>query len=241
MEIRGERECTDCGTRWSYYDTGQVTCPACGSIESVGRGERALHTDSPVELDLTPVRASVGEGSLADVAERISDRCREYVHARGFLRGGELRGLDDTYLLASELAVAIRTYERSLSSGALDPSTDDPEQLYLFSLLSRERPAIEEVPDSLAPARGLAYAQAVSTYRDDLRAYLDATDDDEPSVRRALDRLADHLRRVEALDGDVEPRTAERLVEIARDLGRATRDGDELALTRARERLDSLG
>lgn len=240
MEIRGERECTDCGTRWSYYDTGEVTCPECDSIESVGREERSLHTDSPAELDLVPIRASVGERPLADVAEDVTERCRAYVHARGFVDGGELRDLDETYLIASELAAAIRAYERSLSSGALDPSTDDAEQLYLLSLLNRERPAPEEAPESLSSARGLAYAKAVSTYRDDLRAYLDATDDSDPSVRRALGRLADHLRRVEALDGDVEPRTSERLVEIARDLGRAVREDDELALARAQERLDSL-
>lgn len=240
MEIRGERECTECGTRWSYYETGEVACPDCGSLKSVGRKGRELHTDGAAELDLTPVKRGVADRPLTDVADEVTDRCRDYVHDRGFINGGELRELDETYLIASELASAIRAYERSLSSGALEPGTDDAEQLHLFALLNEERPPPAEVPDSLAPARGLAYAKAVSTYRDDLRTYLDEEDAQHPSVRRALGRLDDHLRRVEALDGDVEPRTAEHLVEVARDLGRAVRDDDEVALARAAERLDAL-
>lgn len=240
MEIRGERECTECGTRWSYYETGEVACPDCGSLKSVGREGRELHTDGAAELDLTPVKRGVADRPLTDVADEVTDRCRDYIHDRGFINGGELRELDETYLIASELASAIRAYERSLSSGALDPGTDDAEQLHLFALLNEERPPPAEVPDSLAPARGLAYAKAVSTYRDDLRTYLDEEDAPHPSVRRALGRLDDHLRRAEALDGEVDPRTAERLVETARDLGLAVREGDEIALARAGERLDAL-
>ncbi|MDL5361274.1 hypothetical protein [Halalkalicoccus sp. NIPERK01] len=241
MEIRGERECTDCGTRWSYYETGEVACPDCGSLRSVGREGRKLHTDSPAELDLTPVVEGIADRPLAEVASEATDRCRDYVRKRGFVAGGDLRTLDETYLIASELAAAIGSYERSLSSGSLDPGADDAEQLYLLALLGGERPSPAEIPDSLAPARGLAYAKAVSTYRDDLLAFLDADPEEYPAVRRALGRLEDHCRRVEALDGDVDPRTAERLVEVARDLGRATSEDDEVALARAGERLDSLG
>lgn len=241
MEIKGERECTACGRRWSYYDTGEVACPDCGSLKSVGRdAERKLHTDGPAELDLTPIAERLADRPLSDIASETTDRCRSYVRQRGFIDGGELRELDETYLIASELAAAIGAYERSLSSGSLDPETDDEEQLHLFALLGRERPPADEVPDSLASARGLAYARAVSSYREDVLAWLDADEESRPTVRRALGRLDDHLRRVEALDGGVAPRDAERLVEIARDLGRAVEKDDETALARARERLDAL-
>lgn len=241
MEIRGERECTDCGTHWSYYETGEVACPDCGSLESVGREERKLHTDTPTELDLTPLVETVTDRPLTDVADETTERCRRYLRERGFIDGGELRELDDTYLIASELAVAVGSYERSLSSGSLDPTTGDEQQLYLFSLLGCDRPSPTAVPDSLSSARGLAYAKAVSTYREELRTLLDASEKPRPTVRRALGRLADHLRRVEALDGTVTPQTAERLVAIARDLGRAVSEDDETALARAQERLDALG
>lgn len=241
MEIRGERECTECGTRWSYYETGEVACPECGSLRSLGREERRLHTDSPVELDLTSAREDVGDRPLVEVTNEVTERCRRYVRKRGFIDGGELRDLDDTYLIASELGAAIGAYERSLSSGTLDPDADDAEQLYLLELLGRERPSPSSVPDSLASARGLAYARAVSAYREDLLTLLDASGDPDPAIRRALGRLDDHVRRFEALDGAVEPRTAENLVEIARDLGLAIWEDDEVAFSRAEDRLDRLG
>lgn len=240
MEIRGNRECTECGTRWSYYDTGEIACPECGSLRSVGvDADRQLHTDSAVSLDLIPIKDQLADRPLADTAEETTDRCRAYIRKRGFIDGGELQELDETYLVASELRHAMGAYERSLSRGSLDSAADDAEQRYLLSLLDLDRPPADRVPDSLAPARGLAYADAVEAYRSDLLEWLDENDD-YPSVRTALGRLDDHVRRVEALDGTVEPATAERLVEIAREIGRYLREGDEPALARAQDRLDSL-
>lgn len=241
MEIRGNRECKDCGARWSYYDTGEVACPECGSLRSVGvDDDRQLHTDSAVSLDLDPIKGRLADRPLADTAEETTDRCRAYIRKRGFIDAGELEELDETYLIASELRHAMGAYERSLSAGSLDEGTDDAEQLYLLSLLDTDRPSVDRVPDSLASARGLAYADAVEAYRSDLLEWLDANDEEFPSVRTALGRLDDHVRRVEALDGNIEPATAERLVEIAREIGRYLREGDESALARAEDRLDSL-
>jgi hypothetical protein len=242
MEIRGNRECADCGTRWSYYETGEVACPDCGSLRSVGRDdERRLHTDDPVTLDLSAVTESLADRPLAETADDVRKRCRRYRRRRGFVREGELLELDETYLVAGELASAIGEYDRSLASGALDAASDDEEQLYLLSLLGLDRPPADRVPPTFASARGLAYARAVEEYRTDALALLDATDAAEPDARSALGRLEDHRRRVEALDGAVEPETAERLVGIAREIGRYLREGDETALARAEDRLDSLG
>jgi len=55
-----------------------------------------------------------------------------------------------------------------------------------------------------------------------------------------LARLDEHRKRVEALDGDVSPRTAESLVDAARDVGRAVAADDDGALVEAEQRLDSL-
>ncbi len=82
MKIRGDRECKSCGTRWSYYETGNIDCPECGSVHSVGVDDRTEHTDSPVELDLTPLRNRVDEVTTRELAGEVAEACREYRHPR---------------------------------------------------------------------------------------------------------------------------------------------------------------
>ncbi|ELY69515.1 DUF7117 family protein [Natrinema versiforme] len=235
MKIRGERECKACGTRWSYYETGSVGCPACGSLQSVGVDERTEHTDQQVAFDLTPVRNAIDETATDDLAERARDRCREYVRRRGFVNAGSLRELDDTYLAATELLHVADIVAREIR-------LEDREELYFLSLLrdadQGERPPVEEVPRTLRAARGLAYANAVREYRRDIRTWAEDRDL-TASERTALETLGEHVKRIRMLDGDVDPRTAERLVEATRDLANGLR-GDEFAFSQAQERLDSL-
>ena len=235
MKIRGERECTECGTRWSYYETGSVGCPACGSLQSVGVDERTEHTDMQVAFDLTPVRNAIGDLETDDLAERARDRCREYVRRRGFVNAGTLRELDDTYLAAIELLHVADIVAREIS-------LEEREELYFLALLrdadQGERPPVADVPKSLRAARGLAYANAVREYRRDVRTW---TEDREltASERSALETLGEHVTRVRMLDGDVEPRSAERLIEATRELANGLR-GDGVALSNAHERLADL-
>jgi len=235
MKIRGERECQACGTRWSYYETGSVACPNCGSVRSVGLDDPTEHTAGTATLDLTEIRALVDEEPIADVAEAAAERCREYVRQSGFVSGGELRPLDDTYLAAVELRVAGQEVARAMRL------TDD-EEYYFLELLrgadAGERPSADEVPESLRAVRGLAYARAVDAYRSDLRRYLD--DNPDGTVGSLLTTLRDHQKRIEALDGDVSPRTAGELVYVVRAVGRALADDDETALAEAQRRLDEF-
>ncbi|MFC6769603.1 DUF7117 family protein, partial [Natrinema soli] len=78
----------------------------------------------------------------------------------------------------------------------------------------------------------------VREYRRDVRTW---ADDREltASERSALETLGEHVTRIRMLDGDVDPRTAERLVAATRDLANGLR-GDEFAFSQARERLDGL-
>jgi uncharacterized Zn finger protein (UPF0148 family) len=234
MKVRGQRECTECGTRWSYYDTGEVACPECGSIRSTGVDERTRHTDAPVDLDLTEPR-NRAEEDLTAAAETAAERCREFVRRTGFINAGELRPLSDRYLAAAELAAVGAAVGRAMR-------TDDDEELYLLSLLrgadAGDRPDPEEVPASLAATRTLAYASAVDDYRRDVRTYL--KDDPHPEVQSALESIRDHVRRIEALDGEVDVRAAERLVRSAREVGQYLAEGDEAALAAAQDRLDAL-
>ncbi|USZ67887.1 TFIIB-type zinc ribbon-containing protein [Halorussus salilacus] len=280
MKVRGERECAECGTRWSYYETASVECPSCGSLRSVGvDSDRRLHTDTPVELDLTEARELVDSRPLREVADRAGDLAREYVRKRGFVRGGDLLDLDETYLAAHELRHAADAVGRGLD-------LDEEEEWYFLALLggadaeeedeglregerNREeasederggearraspppsaggsvRPAPGEVPTAMHPVRGLAYAEAVGEYRREMADWVDEardSDEGEPDDRApsALETLGDHVTRVRALEGDVDPRTAESLVEAARDLSRFLRAGDEDALASARERFERL-
>jgi uncharacterized Zn finger protein (UPF0148 family) len=235
MKVRGQRECKECGTRWSYYETGEAACPNCGSLHSVGVDEdRSLHTAAPKTLDLTPIRNDVDDAPVRRLAERATERAKEYTAGYGFIDAGDLQPIDDTYLAAMELRHVAGELARKTSV------TDD-EELYFTKLLKAdegERPDPEEVPDSLRALSGLAYANAVAEYRSDLRTYLDEHPD--PTVRKAMERLADHTKRVRALDGDVPPREAETLVAAARDIGRYLAEDDESALAQAESRLDSL-
>jgi uncharacterized Zn finger protein (UPF0148 family) len=244
MKIRGERECKNCGTRWSYYETGEASCPDCGSLRSVAvEDERCHHTDSPAEIELTPHRTALADGEgITDIADSVASDCRAYLRKRGFLRGGELLPLDDTYLAVGELRAAITDYRRDARFGA---ASDEPEreaaERYLLDLLQGaddgERPAPADVPESLAPARGLAYAAAVDAYRDDVASYLD--DAPEEDARRTLGRIRDQQKRLDALEGDLPPETVESLVRACRDLHRYL-NGEESALAAARQRLDGL-
>lgn len=247
MEIRGERECQDCGTQWSYYETGSVTCPDCGSLRSTGlEDERRLHTDAPVEFDLTDVRTLVGDVTDEELATEAAETAREYVRRRGFVDGGELGRLDDTYLAAAELAAVGELLSRALS-------TTDDEELYFLRLLRGadrgERPDPADVPASLRSARGLADADAVEEYRRDATQWIETEDgvSDDPQgepngthVRETATLLGEHVKRIRALQGDVPPGDAERLVAAARDFGAYLRGERPDGLTTCRDRLDRL-
>lgn len=235
MRIRGRRKCKSCGTRWSYYDTESVSCPECGALESVGLDdERRLHTATAAELDLTPVRNRLDAEPIRRVAAMARDQAREFTRGYGFVHEGTLTELDDTYLAAMEL--------RSVSgelAGRMD--IGDDEKQYFVELLEAdegERPDPADVPPSLRAMRGLAYANAVSEYRTDLRTYLEENPD--PPVENAVERLSNHCRRIKALQGDVAPEESERLIAIVRDIGRYLSRNEEAALVRAESRLDSL-
>ncbi|ELZ50201.1 hypothetical protein C464_02863 [Halorubrum coriense DSM 10284] len=173
MKVRGERECQSCGTRWSYYETGSVACPSCGDLRSVGVDARTAHTDAPVALDLAAHRERFGDAPdtlpRSGVDELQSD-LREYCRKRGFIDGGRLASLDETYLAARELLEAVDCFER-----LRDPTDADRE--YLLDLLARAdegvRPAADAVPSALREARGMATVRAVEAYRSDALDFLD--------------------------------------------------------------------
>lgn len=217
MKVRGERECKECGTQWSYYETGSVECPSCGSLRSVGVGERKQHTDSGGDLDLSGARRAAGDEPVRQAASVAEAECREYVASRGFVSGGVLLELDDVYVAAQELKHAASIVTSRLS-------VDDAVERYFLALVrgaeDGERPPGDEVPRGIRAARGLGATAAVRAYLDDVRTYVDDPDTDTPDdALRFVERLRDHEKRVQALDGDVDPETAQGLLHAARTLG----------------------
>lgn len=236
MKIPGDRACTECGTRWSYFETGSIGCPACGSLQSVGTDERAVHTDQATTFDLTPVRNDIDTTPDDELAGRAREAAREYVRSRGFLRGGELLELDDTYVAARELV-----HVADLLVRTAQPS--DAESLYFLALLrdadQGDRPAAAEVPQSFREARGIATANAVRAYRRDVRTWMDAGTAVPDGARDCLERLSDHETRLRLLEGDIDPAVADQLLEATRHVTNGLR-GDRLALEQAQNELDSL-
>jgi hypothetical protein len=235
MHVRGHRECRDCEHRWSYYETGAIDCPNCGSLRSVGVDDRTRHTDTPTALDLSPHRRAVDAGDLADAAEALKRDLRGYRNKRGFIRGGELLELDETYLAATELLYVVDVLGRA------DDRTDD-EELYLLSLLRGadvgDRPAVEAVPTSMRAARGLAVAEAVDDYRRETLSWLD--DNPNGAARQTLGTVAELVKRTRALGGDVPLETSEALLAATQDVSRSLRADDVTALSTAKERLSRL-
>jgi len=235
MKVRGKRRCGDCGEEWSYYETDSVACPTCGSLRSVGIEEgRTLHTDASVDLDLTAVRAALDTRPLREVAADAEEVALRYVSTRGFVHAGELRPLNETVVAASQLRHVAAHLRRSIR----EPT--EPVEAHFLGLLSGapegERP--DEVPEELRAPHGLAIADVVDRYRDDVTAWLEENPRD---VDLPLEALRDHVRRIEALDGDVQTAEVEDLLRASREVGTYLREGDESALVRARERLADLG
>ena len=237
MRIRGNRRCEDCGREWSYFDTGRVACPDCGSLQSVGIGDREQHTDSAVELDLSKYRSALDDDfDLDAVTDELKTTLRDYIRQRGFVSGGALEPVGDTVLAAAELLHAVDVAERSRGT------PDNAVQLYLIDLLrgadAGDRPVPESVPESMTDARGLAYAEVLDRFCTDLRTWLD--DHPDPAAGRARETLDTHVRRIQAVYGEVPPGEVETLVRAAREIVTSLTTDDEAALARARERLSGL-
>jgi len=260
MEIRGQRVCQACNTEWSYYETGSVACPSCGSLRSVGRDEeRQLHTDTPAALPLATFSGRIAEESVATYANDLKSVLREYTRKRGFINGGELQPLDDRYLTARTLLHTVdilarrqaptpdaelyllslyETLADDAAAEAVDTTVDDTDNDTTDTDIDDPELAAAQVPSDLRAAWGLAVADAVAVYCSDLRTWLDATPDEAAAT--TLSQLRDHVNRLNALQGDVEPAVAADLVASARAVGRYLRTDDEAALTAARDRLTRL-
>lgn len=237
MKVRGTRECKNCGTQWSYYETGSVACPTCESLQSVGIDEHRLQqTDSPATLELAEVRDALDREPAREVATSAADAARQYVRKRGFISGGDLLPLDDTYLAAGELYHAGELFGRTMRM-------TDEEEIYFYTLLrgadEGERPAARDLPESIYEIRGLADAEALREYHREMGEWV-REHEAARDGRNTLETLGEHVRRAQALEGGVDIDTAEALISASRDLARYFTDDDLDALASSRATLSRL-
>jgi uncharacterized Zn finger protein (UPF0148 family) len=236
MEIRGQRECRACEERWSYYETGSVTCPSCGSVRSVGVDDRTRHTDGSVQLDLSTAQAAAANDEMAAATKAARTACGKYLRIRGFVDAGRLRPLDEVFVAAAELRRAASVYDRRLTP-------DDDDRSYFMALLQGaaegDRPESSAVPTTMWSARGLGMSSAVEAYMRDLSTWrLDQ--EDQPGLDTMMGRLRDHVRRIQALDGEVDPQHTDRLLRATQAIGRYAVDGVVDDRETARAALDGL-
>jgi len=192
MEIRGERECLDCGETWSYFETRDPECPECGSLRSRAIEDATEDTAGEVEVeDIVTRFGGDFEGALRDTEEK----CREYTSRAGFVEGGELQPPKAEYVMACEVKHAANELLRETRE------VTDAEHAYVVSLVEGlgggEPPSPDERPESLDTAHNLAVAETVEEYAKDITRYLRDRELSDGRVEEARD-LA---KRTQATDG----------------------------------------
>ena len=194
MEIRGERECLDCGETWSYFDTREPACPECGSLRSRAVEDADEDTGGAVETGDLLTRFG---GEFEEALEEAEERCREYTSRAGFVEGGELLPPEPTYVMACEVKHIAAEFV-----GAREPT--DEERAYVVALVEGvekgEPPSPDERPTSLDAAHNRAVAETVEEYAKEISSYLRSVGKTDGRVEEARD-LA---KRTQATDGDSE-------------------------------------
>jgi hypothetical protein len=194
MEIRGKRECLDCGETWSYFDTREPACPECGSLRSRAVEDADEDTGGAVETGDLLTRFG---GEFEEALEEAEERCREYTSRAGFVEGGELLPPEPTYVMACEVKHVAAEFV-----GAREP-TDD-ERAYVVALVEGvekgKPPSPDERPASLDAAHNRAIAETVEEYAKEISSYLRSVGKTDGRVEEARD-LA---KRTQATDGEAD-------------------------------------
>lgn len=194
MEIRGERECLDCGETWSYFETREPECPECGSLRS--RAVEDAEEDTAGAVEMGDLLTRFG-GEFDEALQEAEERCREYTSRAGFVRGGELLPPEPTYVMACEVKHIAAEFV-----GAGEPT--DGERAYVVALVegieTGEPPSPDERPTGLDAPHNRAVAETVEEYAKEISTYLRSVGETDGRVEEARD-LA---KRTNATDGEAD-------------------------------------
>jgi len=192
MEIRGKRECLDCGRSWSYFETREPECPDCGSLRS--RATEGAKQDTAGAVEVKDVLTRFG-GDFESALRETEEKCREYTSRTGFVEGGELRPPEVEYVMSCEIKHAANELLRETRD------ITDAEHAYVVSLVKGiggdEPPSPADRPDSLDAVHNLAVAETVKEYAKETTRYLQ----DRELTDGRIEKARDLARRTQATDG----------------------------------------
>ena len=237
MRARGRRKCHSCGTLWSYFDAGSITCPSCGSARSEGTDtEPVLHTAGAATFDPTGIRQLLEAEDITTAIRELEPRCRVYLRDAGFIDHGTLLPLEDSVVAIAELLESATHLDMPQ---AAPPSVEL--EAYLFDLVESAmggpRPGGEAVPDQARHIRALGVARAVRMYFGECHRWMRAR---KRNGHPAIGAVRTHIARIEALEGDIDPSSAEAILDATRAIGEGLRHDDVDHFTRAESQLADL-
>lgn len=167
MEIRGERECLECGSTWSYFEIGSVECPECGSIRSRSISTPERDTSTVIGIDTDELVEELGTNFKDGLSDAL-ESCRSYVTRQGFVEGGDLQPPEVRYVMACEV---VEICEAFTTPDRQDISKE--EKKYVVDLVRglRNGNPPDERPESLDDYHNLAVARTVERYAKDVTRY----------------------------------------------------------------------
>ncbi|MFB6284080.1 MAG: hypothetical protein ABEK59_09145 [Halobacteria archaeon] len=164
MELRGERECLECGSTWSYFDSRQVCCPECGSIRSQSVSSPRMDSTSDVDIVDSEVLTGIGE-NFDETLSELEERCRRYTSQTGFVEKGDLKPPTPRYVMACEIKHAATTRDAE--------GLDEKSRRYVVDLVHgiRDGEPPDKTPSGLQETHNLAIAETVRDYSTEVERY----------------------------------------------------------------------
>ncbi len=193
MDLEGERECLECGERWSYWETRTVECPECDSPRSRGVGDGARPEEEFPAEDLVA-------STLMETLENADEAARSYTTKKNFVVAGELQPPDPVYVMAAE----VKHLYAELTARSREAT--DREREYAGALVTGledgEPPHPGERPETLDAVHERAVADVVEDYSSEMVKWARDRDLDDTEVMRDVEDARQRAKQVQATEGE---------------------------------------
>ena len=195
MEIRGERECLECGSTWSYFESREVCCPECGSIKSQSMSSPRMDNTTDIDLVDSEVLGGLSD-DLDSALSTLEERCREYTGKTGFVERGDLKPPSPRYVMACEVKQIAAIYDANQLTG------DD--RRYFVDLVHglRDGEPPEKPSGELEYIHNTAIAETVRDYATEVERYARKRSVDVPGEMERARSLAKRTLATEGKEND---------------------------------------